>query len=142
MQQQGILIPHPPVISTHPTTRATINDNEFASFLEGILRAGQLESTCDDCADVTDGSPVVNLGRGATKLAVDDPASESGGYGLQPIWSPSRHAQINNGIQRALTVRMYWPYSGSARKKFSSTMLLTGTNQNTPRANNNRFSGL
>jgi hypothetical protein len=62
LQQQGIPIPHPPVISPNPTTGATINDNEFASFLEGILRAGQLESTCDDCADVTDGSPVVGMG--------------------------------------------------------------------------------
>ena len=62
LQQQGIPIPHPPVISPNPTTGATINDNELASFLEGILRAGQLESTCDECADVTDGSPVVGLG--------------------------------------------------------------------------------
>jgi CxxC motif-containing protein (DUF1111 family) len=62
LQQQGIPIPHPPVISPNPTTGATINDNEFASFLEGILRAGQLESTCDDCADVTDGSAVTGLG--------------------------------------------------------------------------------
>ena len=50
------------MISPNPTTGATINDNELASFLEGILRAGQLESTCDDCADVTDGSPVIGLG--------------------------------------------------------------------------------
>jgi Di-haem oxidoreductase, putative peroxidase len=62
LQQQGIPIPHPPLISPNPTTGATINDNELASFLEGILRAGQLESTCDDCADVTDGSPVTGLG--------------------------------------------------------------------------------
>lgn len=62
LQQQGIPIPHPPVISPNPTTGATINDNELASFLEGILRAGQLESTCDECADVTDGSPVTGLG--------------------------------------------------------------------------------
>jgi hypothetical protein len=62
LQKQGIPIPHPPVISPNPTTGATINDNELASFLEGILRAGQLESTCDDCADVTDGSPVQGLG--------------------------------------------------------------------------------
>ena len=62
LQQQGIPIPHPPVISPNPTTGATINDNELASFVEGVLRAGQLESTCDDCADVTDGSPVVGLG--------------------------------------------------------------------------------
>jgi CxxC motif-containing protein (DUF1111 family) len=58
LEYQGIPIPHPPVISPNPTTGATINDNELASFLEGILRAGQLESTCDQCADVTDGSPV------------------------------------------------------------------------------------
>ncbi len=31
-------------------------------FIEGINRAGQLESTCDTCADVTDGSPVIGLG--------------------------------------------------------------------------------
>jgi hypothetical protein len=30
--------------------------------MEGINRAGQLESTCDDCAEVVDGSPVVGLG--------------------------------------------------------------------------------
>ena len=62
LQQQGIPIPHPPVISANPTTGKPINDNELASFLEGISRAGHLESTCDDCADVTDGSAVNNLG--------------------------------------------------------------------------------
>ena len=62
LQQQGIPIPHPPLISPNPNTGATVNDNERASFEEGILRAGQLESTCDDCADVTDGSPVTGLG--------------------------------------------------------------------------------
>jgi len=62
LQQQGIPIPHPPLISPNPTTGATINDNERASFEEGIQRAGQLESTCDDCADVTDGSPVTGKG--------------------------------------------------------------------------------
>ncbi|MGZ5277170.1 MAG: hypothetical protein ACXWCU_14780, partial [Caldimonas sp.] len=44
LQQRGIPIPHPPVISPHPTTGATIQVNELASFLEGIHRAGQLES--------------------------------------------------------------------------------------------------
>ncbi len=58
LQQRGIPIPHPPLISPNPATGALIDDNERASFEEGILRAGQLESTCDDCADVTDGSPV------------------------------------------------------------------------------------
>jgi CxxC motif-containing protein (DUF1111 family) len=62
LQQQGVPIPHPPLISPNPTTGAHINDNELLSFLEGILRAGQLESTCDDCADVTDGSPVIGMG--------------------------------------------------------------------------------
>ncbi len=62
LQQQGIPIPHPPLISPNPTTGATINENEMASFEEGILRAGQLESTCDTCADVTDGSPVTGMG--------------------------------------------------------------------------------
>ena len=62
LQQQGIPIPHPPLISPNPTTGIPINENELASFLEGILRAGQLESTCDDCADVTDGSAVTGLG--------------------------------------------------------------------------------
>ena len=62
LQQQGIPIPHPPLISPNPTTGATVNDNELKSFLEGINRAGQLESTCDECGDVTDGSPVLGLG--------------------------------------------------------------------------------
>jgi Di-haem oxidoreductase, putative peroxidase len=62
LQYQGIPIPHPPVISPNPTTGATINANELASFNEGINRAGQLESTCDTCSDVTPGSPVVGMG--------------------------------------------------------------------------------
>ena len=62
LQAQGIPIPHPPVISPNPTTGATITANEFASFLEGINRAGQLESTCDQCAMVTDGSPAPGIG--------------------------------------------------------------------------------
>ena len=62
LQQQGIPIPHPPLISPNPKTQAPVNANELASFEEGILRAGQLESTCDECADVVDGSPVTGLG--------------------------------------------------------------------------------
>src|SRR5262245_410265 len=57
LQFQGIPIPHPPAISPNPTTGAKIRANELASFLEGIKRAGQLESTCDTCAMVPDGSP-------------------------------------------------------------------------------------
>jgi hypothetical protein len=62
LQYQGIAIPHPPAVSQHPTTGAKITDNELALFNEGINRAGQLESTCDDCADVTDGAAVTGLG--------------------------------------------------------------------------------
>jgi hypothetical protein len=62
LQFQGIPILHPPVISTNPTTGATITPNELALFNEGINRAGQLESTCDSCADVIDGSAVTGLG--------------------------------------------------------------------------------
>src|SRR4030095_10016423 len=58
LQQRGIPIPHPPLLSPNPRTGATVNDNERASFEEGILRAGQLESSCDTCADVLEGSPV------------------------------------------------------------------------------------
>jgi hypothetical protein len=62
LQQRGIPIPHPPVISANPMSGAKIQDNELASFVEGISRAGQLESTCDECSDVTQGSPVTGLG--------------------------------------------------------------------------------
>jgi hypothetical protein len=51
LQYRGIPIPHPPVISPHPETGATITTNELKSFVEGIGRAGQLESTCDTCSD-------------------------------------------------------------------------------------------
>ncbi len=62
LQFRSIPIPHPPIISPNPTTGAEIGPNELISFMEGINRAGQLESTCDDCAEVVDGSPVVGLG--------------------------------------------------------------------------------
>jgi hypothetical protein len=62
LQFRGVQIPHPPVISSNPTTGATITNNELALFNEGINRAGQLESTCDTCADVPDGSSVTGLG--------------------------------------------------------------------------------
>ena len=72
---QGIQIPPPPVISPtirrpaprSPTTRS-------ASFLEGILRAGQLESTCDDCADGDRGLAGVNPSTGCGELDPDFPA--------------------------------------------------------------------
>jgi len=62
LQYRGIPIPHPRVISPHPLTGATVNANELALFNEGLLRAGQLESTCDLCADFTDGSAVTHAG--------------------------------------------------------------------------------
>jgi len=62
LQYRGIPIPPPPVISPHPTTGATITTNELASFKEGILRAGQLEATCNECAMITEGTPVTNRG--------------------------------------------------------------------------------
>ncbi len=62
LQQRGIPIPAPPVIGRNPSNGANIQANELTSFREGILRAGQLESTCDTCASVTDGSPVTGLG--------------------------------------------------------------------------------
>ena len=40
-------IPHPPLVSQHPTTLAPATQNGKGLFREGILRAGQLESTCD-----------------------------------------------------------------------------------------------
>ena len=62
LERRGIPIPHPPLLSPNPTTGAPVQVNEMASFLEGINRAGQLESVCDSCADVTDGSPVIGKG--------------------------------------------------------------------------------
>jgi hypothetical protein len=62
LEYRGVPIPRPPLISPNPTTGATVTANELALFNEGINRAGQLESTCDTCADVTSGSPVNGLG--------------------------------------------------------------------------------
>src|SRR5438477_2708806 len=62
LQAQGIKIPPPPLISANVDAsgaKVTATPNEVRSFQEGILRAGQLESTCDDCAMVTDGSLAV-----------------------------------------------------------------------------------
>jgi len=64
LQAQGIPIPHPPVISPNPNhPDLTLTDNELQLFLEGVKRAGQLESTCDSCSTpelkgVGDGNPV------------------------------------------------------------------------------------
>ncbi|HLJ26002.1 MAG TPA: di-heme oxidoredictase family protein [Candidatus Angelobacter sp.] len=63
LQQQGIPIPPPPLISPNPNhPDFKISDNEVALFEEGIRRMGQLESTCDTCSvapfGVGDGNPV------------------------------------------------------------------------------------
>src|SRR3984893_3575094 len=62
LERKGIPIPHPPLISANPATGAQVQVNEMVSFIEGINRAGQLESTCDTCAAVPDGSPVIGMG--------------------------------------------------------------------------------
>jgi CxxC motif-containing protein (DUF1111 family) len=58
----GKPIPEPPLLSPNPITGAPVNPNEQASFIEGINRAGQLESTCDKCSPNPDGAPVVGQG--------------------------------------------------------------------------------
>jgi CxxC motif-containing protein (DUF1111 family) len=64
LQAQGIPIPHPPVISPNPNhPNLTLSNNELQLFLEGIRRAGQLESTCESCSTpalmgVGNGNPV------------------------------------------------------------------------------------
>jgi CxxC motif-containing protein (DUF1111 family) len=54
-------IAHPSLIGSNPITGAPADPNEQASFFEGINRAGQLESTCDTCAMVPDGSPATGV---------------------------------------------------------------------------------
>ena len=64
LQAQGIAIPHPPAISPNPNhPDLTLSNNELQLFLEGIRRAGQLESTCESCSTpalkgVGNGNPV------------------------------------------------------------------------------------
>ena len=74
-------IPHPPLISPHPSTGAAATANEAASFREGIIRAGQLESTCDDCGMVTDGSLV--LGRNEMDPSFPQFTTNSNGLGAR-----------------------------------------------------------
>jgi len=83
LQAQGIPIPPPPFISPHPTTNDPIRANELASFKEAIIRAGQLEATCDDCAMVTDGSPApVNPISGLKELDPTFPQFTTNSNGL------------------------------------------------------------
>ena len=62
LQYRGISVPPPPPIGPHPTKGGPITANELASFKEGVLRAGQLEATCVECAMVTEGTPVNKRG--------------------------------------------------------------------------------
>jgi CxxC motif-containing protein (DUF1111 family) len=81
LQYRGIPIPPPPVVSPHPTTGATITVNELASFKEGILRAGQLEATCDECAMVIESTPVT--GRGELDPTFPQFTTNSNGLGAR-----------------------------------------------------------
>jgi hypothetical protein len=83
LQQQGIPIPHPPVLSPNPNhPNFVLSPNELALFLEGVRRAGQLEATCDTCSvpptGVGDGNPVVGLG----ELDPDFPQFHTNSNGL------------------------------------------------------------
>jgi CxxC motif-containing protein (DUF1111 family) len=79
LQFRGIPIPHPPIIS--PNGENAISPNEQASFVEGINRAGQLESTCDLCAQVTDGSAA--LGKGELDPIFPQFTTNSNGLGAR-----------------------------------------------------------
>ncbi len=102
LQQQGIPIPHPPLISPNPTTGATVNDNERASFEEGILRAGQLESTCDDCAGMAWArgiTPTSALSATRNPRSVDPAASS---FPIPVIRPPSRRRIRSSGWSRTV----------------------------------------
>ena len=99
MQQRGIAIAHPPVIGPHPVTGARITANELASFLEGVRRAGQLESTCDNCASVVDGTPVT--GQGELDPVFPQFHTNSNGLGARHNGS-GRHGSVLQFLQFAL----------------------------------------
>src|SRR5262249_58238467 len=44
LQFRGLPIPHPPVISPNPTTRADISPNQLVSSMDGSNRAAHLQS--------------------------------------------------------------------------------------------------
>jgi di-heme oxidoreductase (putative peroxidase) len=79
LQFRGIAIPHPPAIG--PNGKNAITANERASFLEGIIRAGKLEATCESCAQVTDGSPA--LGKGELDPIFPQFTTNSNGLGAR-----------------------------------------------------------
>lgn len=91
LQQKGIPIPHPPLISANPNHPELImNQNEKDLFYEGIKRAAQLESICDSCSQapfgVGDGNPVgppfVPAG---TEIDPDFPQTHTNSNGLGTV---------------------------------------------------------
>lgn len=88
LQSQGIPIPHPPLISPNPNhPNLTVSQIELSLFLEGIKRAGQLESICDTCSvapfGVGNGNPVAPpfVPRG-TEMDPDFPQTMTNSNGL------------------------------------------------------------
>src|SRR5579872_4049856 len=107
LQQQGIPIPHTPLISPNPNhPELTVNQNELALFLEGIKRMGQLESTCDSCSaapfGVGDGNPVEPPFVAAnTEIDPDFPQTHTNSNGLGTVHNADNclecHAQPTMG---------------------------------------------
>jgi CxxC motif-containing protein (DUF1111 family) len=91
LQQQGIPIPHPPLISDNPNhPELTMNQNEKDLFYEGIKRAAQLESICDDCSKapfgVGDGNPVkAPFAADGTEIDPDFPQTMTNSNGLGTV---------------------------------------------------------
>ena len=107
LQQQGIPIPHPPIMSPNPNhPELTMNVNEQAVFMEGIKRAAQLESICDTCSvapfGVGDGNPVMPpFAAAGTELDPDFPQTMTNSNGLGTVHNADNcfecHAQPTLG---------------------------------------------
>lgn len=91
LQSRGIPIPHPPLISSNPNhPELRVNKNELALFLEGVKRAGQLESICDSCSvfpfGVGDGNPVgPPFAKWGTEIDPDFPQTMTNSNGLGTV---------------------------------------------------------
>src|ERR1700742_3379238 len=91
LQSRGIPIPHPPMMSPNPNhPELTMNVNEQAVFMEGIKRAGQLESICDSCSvapfGVGDGNPVMPpFVPAGTEIDPDFPQTHTNSNGLGTV---------------------------------------------------------
>jgi CxxC motif-containing protein (DUF1111 family) len=107
LQSQGIPIPHPPLISPNPNhPELTVSPNELALFLEGVKRAGQLESICDTCSvapfGVGDGNPVgPPFVAAGTEIDPDFPQTQTNSNGLGTVFNSDNcfecHAQPTLG---------------------------------------------